>query len=265
MELSKIKETIFQVGTHSLSRKTVGKVPQDYVLNIGDFENDIDLDPLFNELIDADYNDNLFIYIHSNGGLLTELQRFEQVINDKFYGRTTTFLNPHGYSAGAFMFLLGDSRIVFENSSFMIHNFSSGIYGKANEMEAQHKFDSNFYKKYYKNILGPYVTEAEFDDLIKGQDFWFDSDEMLKRGIATDIVYKGQLLKAKEYLKIQESPEAKIGFFNELVKNDVLSSRDRELITYELKNMPDFNIDDDGNVKMKSDTSVNSKAKKAKK
>ena len=113
MELSKIKETIFQVGTHSLSRKTVGKVPQDYVLNIGDFENDIDLDPLFNELIDADYNDSLFIYIHSNGGLLTELQRFEQVINDKFYGRTTTFLNPHGYSAGAFMFLLGDSRIFF--------------------------------------------------------------------------------------------------------------------------------------------------------
>ena len=84
---------------------------------------------------------------------------------------------------------------------------------------------------------------------------------MLKRGIATDIVYKGQLLKAKEYLKIQESPEAKIGFFNELVKNDVLSSRDRELITYELKNMPDFNIDDSGNVKIK-DSKISKKRAK---
>jgi len=175
-----------------------------YRMFISDFmEDGPTFHDVLNELWNAEDDDELELLIHSHGGIVTEGTQLYQIIKNKFKNRTTSILHTMGYSMGALAFCMGDKRIVFPDSEIMFHDYSGGIFGKGGEIEARQKFVSKRLRKLFKSIVvdQKFLSKKEFKKMTIGQDYWFDADEMLKRGIATHIVIEGELIPSKKYLK----------------------------------------------------------------
>jgi ATP-dependent protease ClpP protease subunit len=178
---------------------------QKFTLYISDFmEFERGLHSIFNTLWNASEYDELELRINSGGGLLKEGQQFSNIIENKFKNRTTTILDSMGYSMGALNFLMGDKRIVMENSDLMFHNYSTFMMGKGNEIAAELKHNQRHFKKYFHKliVLSGALSKKEFEQMWHGKDFWMDTKELCQRGIATHVLVGGQEVKAKKYLKL---------------------------------------------------------------
>jgi len=160
------------------------------------------LHKLFNGLREAEKNDYLELIINSTGGLINEGQQFYNLIQEKFYGRTVAYLDNQGYSMGALLFCMADKRIVYEYSDLMFHTYSHGSKGKGEEVKLYVEHTSKKLKKFFKNIVVKrgFLSKKEFKEMIIGKDFWMDTKEMCKRGIATHVIVAGEELTASEYL-----------------------------------------------------------------
>lgn len=174
-----------------------------YKLYINEFDN-IDN----NKLSDIIFNlskcnpwDTIEINICSSGGYVFELQRLVNTIKENFEGRITTKLNPYGYSCGGLMFLIGDTRIVYEHSEIMLHDIWNILIGQRQQLKNRYDFLFKTTKKYIQDYLSPYLTKEEIKELEKSKEFYFDSLEMLQRGIATHIMINGDLIPKDDYLK----------------------------------------------------------------
>jgi len=171
-----------------------------YKLFIGNFNEDgKGLDKIFNKLHGAGHEDEVELHIASRGGYVDETIQFVDTLNAAF-NSITAYLN-YGYSGGALLFLACDVRIVYEHSDFMLHSYSTGWVGKRNEVLAQAEHTDKRIQKYTDKLIKPYLSKKERKKLANGKDFWMDSDEMIKRGIATHIISNKELLTAEEYLK----------------------------------------------------------------
>jgi ATP-dependent protease ClpP protease subunit len=179
------------------------KVPEskDYILHLGEFmaegnENQA----LFTEILKADPNSQISIFIASEGGNFFEIVQFYNLMVPKF-DNIITYLHT-GYSAGSMAFLLGTTRYVYEHSDMMVHSYTGVNYGKRDDMLNQTHHQDKMITTFFKKIYSPYFTKKEIKRINKGEDFWMDSKEMLKRGIATHIITdSGEVLDYKGYKK----------------------------------------------------------------
>ena len=171
-----------------------------YKLFIGNFESTPRENfRIFNKLQEAEPNSLLEIFISSDGGNFYEILDFYNVIKPKFF--VTTFLS-RGYSAGSLMFLIGDDRIIYEHSDFMVHSYTSVTSGKRQDLLDRTYHQDKIITRFFNKVYKPYFTKKELKKIDKGQDFWMDSEEMLKRNIATGIILDdGNYLTRDEYLK----------------------------------------------------------------
>jgi len=161
------------------------------------------LHEIFNELWNAGENDKLELRINSRGGLVNEGSQFYSIIKNKFAGRTTTILDSCGYSMGALTFCMGDKRIATLRSDLMFHDYSGGISGKGGEIKSRFKHNNKHLREFFKDVIlkNKFLSQNEFDDMLIGKDFWMDTKELCKRGIATHVLVGGKEISAKKYLK----------------------------------------------------------------
>ena len=185
--------------------KTEEKIT-DFRLYIGDFEHENgELDEIFNDLRQATPSDTLTIEIASPGGFVSELQKFENLINTTFFENTTTILNPYGYSCGALLFTFGDERLVYVNSTAMFHDVSLGFAGKHSDVKEQAQFDEKAMANYLKPRLISYFTKQELEQFFNGKEFWMDCYELCRRGIATKVLMGQTQINASYFVKLCES------------------------------------------------------------
>ena len=177
---------------------------KNYRLFIDDFmEFERGLHGIYNELWNASADDKIEFRINSNGGMVNEGAQFYSIIKNKFNGRTTTILDNKGYSMGALLFCLGDKRIVNEHADLMFHDYSTGMGGKAGEVQASNEHSQTHIRRFFKEAIldNGFLTKKEYKKMLIGQDFWMDAKQMCERGIATHVMVNGKELKAKKYLK----------------------------------------------------------------
>jgi len=167
-------------------------------------ENKKGLHAVFHELRKADSNDRLELRINSDGGSVTEGLQFFNIILEKFSHNTTTFLDNHGYSMGALLFCMGHQRVIYPYSEIMFHNYSHGAWGKGGNVKSQVKHADRSMAVFFKDITVDqgFLSKKEFKEMVLGKDFWMDSKEMCKRGIATHVVICGEVITAKKFLKL---------------------------------------------------------------
>lgn len=219
---------------HSLYKKSFNYT--NYTLNINSFDHEEgELENIFADLNDANEGDSIQIFIASVGGFADELNRFTNIIRTKFYGNVTTVLNPFGYSCGAVLFLIGNSRVIYENSSIMFHSVSFGVSGKHSDVKTQFDFSNKYWNEYMKSLLNPYLTKKEIELLIDGVEFWFDAYEMCKRGIATHINVFGLSMKADAYCEYIDNLDYRIEFLEYIIKEGDLDSIDLQRAEIELE------------------------------
>ncbi len=161
------------------------------------------LHAVFNQLKEAKENDTLEFIINSGGGFVNEGMQFFNIMQEKFPGKTTAYLDNYGYSMGAMLFSMCHKRVAYPYSDFMYHNYSGGARGKGGELVARVKHSDKRLNSFFKDVIvgNGFLTKLEFEKMQLGKDFWMNTKELCKRGIATHVLIDGKEVEAKEYLK----------------------------------------------------------------
>lgn len=185
--MSKKKSEYKQIEIHTKEENfsLISNTKNIYDLYVGEFDDsELGHNMIINKLSQLDKKDTLNIHISSNGGVVSLLINYINILQ-----KTTATVNAYlnfGYSAGALLFGACHNRYVYSHSSLMYHTFSQCINGKSQELQSNlscnmriiHALMNNFY-------LG--INEEEFNQLKDGKDFWFDADEIVDRKIAIMI------------------------------------------------------------------------------
>jgi len=176
-------------------------------------------------------NDTFEIRIDSPGGYMKEGLTLYNIMREKFTNRTVTYLDSSAYSMGALLFSMGDQRIVYEHSSLMYHNYSSGAFGKGDNLKTYIEHEEKNTHNFFKNVIVDkgFLTMAEFDEMLIGRDFWFDCTELAQRGIATHVMVDGFLLEGADYLEYKDS-ELDIETYITIKINEIMNEEDLEVI-----------------------------------
>lgn len=128
----------------------------------------------------------LYLHINSDGGSVHEgMAAVDCIRNSKI--PIYTIIEGRAASAATFMSIAGKKRYITENSILLIHQLSSGMWGKMTELEDEHENNKFFMEKIY-SIYSKYTTvpKKELKNIMK-RDIWWDADKALKYGFADDI------------------------------------------------------------------------------
>lgn len=133
----------------------------------------------------ASPNDIIFIHLNTPGG---QLDTGVQIINamQNTPAKVVTVLESVAYSLGTLIFLAGDEMIVNDHCMMMFHNFKGGILGKGNELISQLDATVKWFNSFAKKMYVPFLTEEEFEGMLRGEDLWMQSPEIRRR--LTDMV-----------------------------------------------------------------------------
>lgn len=125
-------------------------------------------------------SDIIFIHLNTNGG---QLETGVQIINamQNSQAQIITVLESVAYSLGTLIFLAGDQMVVNDNCMMMFHNFRGGVIGKGNELTSQLAATVKWFSAFAKKIYVPFLTDDEFDRLLRGEDIWMHSPDIRKR------------------------------------------------------------------------------------
>ena len=241
-KLEETKEPEIKVENEHVHRLFVKDQPKKtFHMFISDFDAcEHEIDELINQMSQATPNDELIIDISSPGGYTVDLMRVENTIREYFYGRTTTKMNPHGYSCGALIFLFGDERIVFENSEAMFHDISAVVGGKRSDMLTEMEHSKKYWDHYIRRTLAPFFSKKEIDSLFQGKEIWVDALEMCKRGIATAVCIFGNTVPADWYIKYCEDTKHRKEMIETLYESrQNLSKKDEDFLVYEYNRLFD--------------------------
>ena len=176
----------------------------EYILYVGDFaEETRGSHEILNSLRHSKPGDVLSARIHSWGGSCPEGIQLINLINEKFLSNNVLILDSIAYSMGALLFCSGRERVVYENSSLMFHDYSHMVWGKGGEIESQTLHNAQYLRNFFYSTIvsNGFLTDQEFEEMLIGKDFWMDSVEMCRRGVATDIIVADNKFDANLYIK----------------------------------------------------------------
>ncbi|TFH04300.1 MAG: Clp protease ClpP [Candidatus Thorarchaeota archaeon] len=124
--------------------------------------------------------DVIFLHLNTHGGRLdTGIQLINTMQNSQ--AKVVTVLEGMAYSLGTLIFLAGDEMVVNDHCMMMFHNFKGGILGKGNELISQLDATVKWFAALAKKIYVPFLTEDEFERMLRGEDLWMHSPEIRKR------------------------------------------------------------------------------------
>lgn len=84
-------------------------------------------------------------------------------------------------SAATMIALVCDRLEVADHTRWLTHYYSGGIGGKGNEIKAKYDFEAVEIPKIFKELHTGFLTTKEIDNVIKGQDMWFNKEQILER------------------------------------------------------------------------------------
>ena len=152
--------------------------------------------------------DAVLIKIDSGGG---RLDSTTQIINAIQQTQAHVHVQIEGLAASAasLIALAAPSVSVSPYASMMIHAASFSSFGGQSNVVSHAVFTDNQVKVLMKDIYQDFLTEKEFDDVLKGQEIWMDADEIVerleKRAELQEKRYKQELRKAQQKAKSPKS------------------------------------------------------------
>jgi ATP-dependent Clp protease protease subunit len=135
---------------------------------------------MIHQIRTAQPQDIIYIHLNTPGGRLDTGIQIINAIADSA-ARIIGVLDSKAYSLGTLLFLACDEFVIHDNCLFMIHNYSSGMYGKGNEQQAELAATTKWFAKIADRYYYPFLSKEEINRVQRGEDFWMDSDEVKKR------------------------------------------------------------------------------------
>lgn len=94
---------------------------------------------------------------------------------------TIAYIGPTCASAGTAIALACEEWEIDELSSFMVHTGSYGAYGKTGEIRVQVEHTNRVLERWVTNTYTGFLSEEEITRMLRGEDFYFDGDELAER------------------------------------------------------------------------------------
>jgi ATP-dependent protease ClpP protease subunit len=128
----------------------------------------------------AGADDIVYIHLNTPGG---HLDTGVQIVNaiQSTQAHVIVSLEAEAHSLGTLIFLAADEFVVHDNCMMMFHNFSGAVVGKGHEQQALLQGTIKWFTTLAKRLYIPFLTDAEFDRILRGEDLYFHSDEIRKR------------------------------------------------------------------------------------
>lgn len=129
----------------------------------------------------------IYLHINSYGGdLLAVMAVLDAIENSEI--PVYTIVEGCAASAGTLMSVVGKHRTITKNSYMLIHQLSTGMYGKMEELEDEMINNKVFMKRIY-DIYEKYTNmkKSEIVTALK-KDLWWDAETCLKKGLVDEII-----------------------------------------------------------------------------
>jgi len=155
-------------------------------LNTALFELDSKL-KIASNFIGVDIKPHIKLRINSYGGsLFAGLAILDQIRG--LYSDVYTYVDGAAASAATIISVAGTKRFIGKNSLMLIHQLSTGNYGKYSELEDDMENNKRLMKA-IKDIYKQYtkVPMKNIDEILK-HDLWFDSSKCLEYGLVDTIL-----------------------------------------------------------------------------
>ena len=148
-------------------------------------------------------NDTIYIHLNTPGGRLdTGVQLISAIRASE--GRIITVLDGVAHSMGALLFLCGHEMIIHDHAQLMFHTYSGGVFGKGSDIRGQTDATEDWFRIIANDVCYPFMTKKEIQRMLKGEDFWFQTEQ-----IETRLTKMGDILalQAQEHVAELEAAE----------------------------------------------------------
>jgi ATP-dependent Clp endopeptidase proteolytic subunit ClpP len=128
----------------------------------------------------------IYLHISSFGGSVFAAFNAIDIIN-ACKVPVYTIIDGATASAGTLISLAGNKRYIRPNAYMLIHQLSSGCWGKMSEIEDEFKNLQELMEK-IKNFYKDYtnIPKKELNDLLK-HDLWLNSEKCIKYGLVSEL------------------------------------------------------------------------------
>ena len=135
---------------------------------------------LCNKLLTASPAETFTIHLNTPGGQLDSAFMLVDAIKSS-QARTTARLTGTVASAGTIITMACDDIYIAPHTSFMIHNYSAGSFGKGHELKSRQEHNDKSITEAFKTFYTGFLTDKEMKEVIDGKDMWMTPDEVLFR------------------------------------------------------------------------------------
>lgn len=135
---------------------------------------------IFDQIRHAREDDEIRLYINSYGGDLYTAIQFMRVLSET-QALVTASIEGACMSAATLLFLNADIFEVTPHSSFMIHSYSGGTFGKGSEMHAQIIHEKSWSSKLFTEVYEDFLSTKEIEEVLAGRDLWLSTEEVAER------------------------------------------------------------------------------------
>ena len=129
----------------------------------------------------------IFLHINSHGGdLFAGLAAMDEIRKSKV--EITSIIDGCAASAATLMSVAADRRLMNRHAYMLIHQLSSGMWGKYHEMKDEMKNYDNMMKT-IRDIYLEYtkIPKKKLNEILE-HDLWFDAETCLKYGLIDEII-----------------------------------------------------------------------------
>jgi len=130
---------------------------------------------------------DIFLHLNSHGGdLFAGLAAMDEIRKSKV--KITSIIDGCAASAATLMSVAADHRMINKHAYMLIHQLSSGMWGKYHEIKDEIENLDNM----MKTIRGVYleytkIPKKKLDEILE-HDLWLDAETCLKYGLVDEII-----------------------------------------------------------------------------
>ena len=135
---------------------------------------------MYHALINAGPQDLVLLHINSAGGRLdTGMQIINHIHNCK--ARVVGVMHMEAASMASAVMLACDDWELNPFSTCLVHSCSYGAIGKQSDIRSRVDFTTKFNERYIRETYEGFLTEEEISRVLKGDDLYFDAEELDKK------------------------------------------------------------------------------------
>ena len=135
----------------------------------------------FSVIRNAGENDVVSLFLNTPGGCLYTGTQFRSVLQ-RCQAETTAYLESGCHSAGTIIALSCDNLEVSDDAFMLIHNYSSGAWGKGTDLVKGVLEQDKWIKSIMREVYKDFLTEKEIEKkLFKSDDIYLQAPEIRER------------------------------------------------------------------------------------